>query len=89
VVRIHWGALIQGPCHERGTDAVRDTANHVPGNQIAELVGTNPCVLPRGFFSGEASKEREPYTRTEAAVLVSHHSIPCDPQPSAPRWAQP
>ena len=44
--------------------------------QIAELVGANPCVLPRGFFSGEDSKEREPYTRAEAAVLVSHHSIP-------------
>lgn len=43
---------------------------------IAELVGTNPCVLPRGFFAGEPTAEREPYTRAEAAVLARHHSIP-------------
>ncbi|HTA91104.1 MAG TPA: tyrosine-type recombinase/integrase, partial [Polyangiaceae bacterium] len=29
-----------------------------------------------GFFSGEPAKERQPYTRTESAVLVSHNLIP-------------
>jgi|GEM_PF-1520889 len=44
--------------------------------QIAELVTANPCVLPRGYFADEDPKERESYTRTETAVLVSHHKIP-------------
>lgn len=44
--------------------------------QIGELVATNPCVLPRGFFADEEPKEREAYTRTEATVLLAHHAIP-------------
>lgn len=43
---------------------------------IAELIVTNPCVLPRGFFSSEETKEREAYTRTEVTVLLGHHLIP-------------
>lgn len=43
---------------------------------IAELTMANPCVLPRNFFDADAAEERTPYTRAEAAVLVSHHKIP-------------
>ncbi len=43
---------------------------------IAELIAATPCVLPRGYFEGEDAEEREPYQRTEAALLVSHHKIP-------------
>ncbi len=44
--------------------------------QIAELATTNPCVLPRGYFADDETKEREAYTRTEATVLLAHHAIP-------------
>jgi integrase len=43
---------------------------------INEHTGTDPCTLPRNFFSGTTAAEREVYTRAEAAVLVSHKAIP-------------
>lgn len=42
---------------------------------IAEVLTSNPCVLPRGFFEDD-SVERVPYSRAESAVLISHHAIP-------------
>ncbi len=44
--------------------------------QIQELVTTNPCVLPRGYFADDEATEREAYTRTEATILLAHHAIP-------------
>lgn len=44
--------------------------------RIAEVIGNDPCVLPRGYFEGDDSEERQPYQRTEAALLISHHAIP-------------
>ncbi len=43
---------------------------------IAEVIPSSPCVLPRKFFDGSQAKEREVYSKTEAAVLVSHRAIP-------------
>jgi integrase len=44
--------------------------------RIEELTSVDPCVLPRGFFNGDATVERQPYSRTEAALLVAHAQIP-------------
>lgn len=44
--------------------------------RIEELTGVDCCVLPRKFFDGDPVKERAPYSRTEAALLVAHGQIP-------------
>lgn len=44
--------------------------------RIAERMGNDPCVLPRNYFSDDQAVEREPYTRTEATLLLKHNAIP-------------
>jgi integrase len=43
---------------------------------IAELTSATPCVLPRGFWPEDETEERQPYTREEAATLISSPAIP-------------
>jgi integrase len=43
---------------------------------IAELVRETPCRLERNFWALQESHEREPYERSEAAVLCRHAEIP-------------
>lgn len=46
--------------------------------RIAELVDSDPCVLPRGTFKGGKSAQREPYTEEEIRALVTSEAIEPD-----------
>lgn len=43
---------------------------------IEELTAATPCVFPSGFWPDDEAEEREPYTREEAAILISSPHIP-------------
>lgn len=45
---------------------------------IAELIDSNPCVLPRGTFKGGKRAQREPYTEEEIRALITNEKIAPD-----------